>query len=114
MPQGAGCAGTGVSTVYTHIFPGEKWEGPGIILSRNNISQTLPESLQLGALPFMQQAHCSLGLRIQGERQELHRDRPRGRVLHHKVLHLDTGKGRSKPGERHGIAPEIILQKFIT
>lgn len=113
MPRGDGDPGTRINTVYTHIqVPGEKCEGLGIILSYNSISQTLSESLLPGALPFMEQTHCSLRLRIQGERQELHGDWPRGRILHHKVLHLDMGKGKSKPREGQGIAPEISLQKI--
>lgn len=58
------------------------------------------ETSLMGALPFVEQAHRSFGFGIQGERQELQGDWQRGGVLHHKVLHLDKGKGKSKPCER--------------
>ena len=49
------------------------------------------------ALPFVQQAHSGLRLRVQRDRQELQGDWPRGGVLHHEVLHLDVREGESVP-----------------
>lgn len=73
-------------------------------------SESLPG---LGALPFVEQAHYSFRFRIQGERQELQGDWQRGRVLHHKVLHLGMGKGKSKSQERHSIVLRYSCKNHI-
>lgn len=98
MHQGAGC-----SRCYycLHLKVESRWKA-GRTWNNSESERCFPnhpsESLTGWCLPFVEQTHGSLGLRIQGKRQQLQGHRQRGRVLHYEVLHLDTGKENQHPG----------------
>lgn len=76
--------------------PGSQAQADGLALCQHTAwgrGAGVPAACQGILLPFVQQAHHGFRFRVQGERQELQGDRPRGRVPHHKVLHLDLRRG---------------------
>lgn len=76
--------------------PGSQAQADGLALCLHRAwgrGAGVPAAWSGNPLPFLQQAQSGFRFRVQGERQELQGDWPRGRVPHHKVFHLDLRRG---------------------